>query len=68
MEKKNKNDYPGDDSNRNLPFESPQTEESERLSKIKSADAVETKNNPAKGEGNTRGGNQSINQGKSAGN
>lgn len=55
-------DYPGDDSNKGLPFESPQTEESKRLSKVKSADPVEHKSDSPNDRGETRGGNQSINQ------
>jgi hypothetical protein len=51
------------DSNQELQFESPQNEESKRLSKKHHAPAVERKDDNPDDEGETRGGNQSINQG-----
>lgn len=55
-------EYPGNDDNKDLPFESPQTEESKRLSKTETAPAIEKKNKNPDDEGHARGGNQSINQ------
>ena len=64
--KKDENNYPGNDRNKELAFESPQNEESKRLSEKESESAVERKDDEKpKGEGETRGGNQSINQGDS---
>jgi hypothetical protein len=56
----NKNDKKRDEK---LPFESPQNEESKRLSKKKSKPAVELKSKHPDDEGHTRGGNRSVNQG-----
>jgi hypothetical protein len=59
---KKKKSYPGNDENRSLPFEAPQNEESERLSKVRSADPVEKKSKGPVGRGEKRGGNYSVNQ------
>jgi hypothetical protein len=61
-DKKKHTEYPGKDSNRDLPFESPQNEESRRLAEKESASAIERKDKSDEDEGKRRGGNQSVNQ------
>ena len=62
MATKDKNDYPGTDINRDLPFESPQNEESARLAKSESEKAVVRKEEEDNDVDESRGGNQSINK------
>jgi hypothetical protein len=60
--KTEKNKYPGKNVNSDLPFESPQTEESKRLSEEGHSEGVERKDEKKKDHGSRRGGNQSVNQ------